>query len=825
LSRHRPEHRPARALARAGMATAASAVLVFSAAFAPAQADVGAPAGVPASAGVPAAAGVPASAEPQDDEQVTDLGVAMQSINVRLSAVGELADGTPVGYLFSDGEPVSLDVVDLQTGELLDHHQIAPYTVASSIAVAGDGTVYLSVRSPNDGTLWSYSPASGELEEVATGIAGEEMLRTLDVDGDTLFGTTYPNANAYAVDLDTEEVTEYGRIAPEGDYAWGLEAQDGQLWVGAGTPAQLFDVDPADGSTEAIELPEAVANSGEFIQRIETYDDLTVVSHREVDGVSAHVRDGSDWVDALDIAGMWHYTQDMADGAFYYLDGDSALWSYDVAAREATAVDLSESGIEDELTGTSQMFLAELDTAEFPGASVVGVRPDGQIWRYNLATGNGDVLATDTAGAPVTTMSMAPGGDGQIYLGAYLSSGVMARIDPNSNEITQLDGPEQADAITAHGDQTFIGTYPNAEVYRGQAGHDWEWGTNPEHVLTLGRAETGQDRPRHMISAGDHVAIATIPNYGELGGGLTLLDPQSGDYEFNRDIVADQSVTDLAYADGVVYAGTSIHGGLDSTPVAQTAELFAWDVQDGLIASTQVVDGAEVIHSLAMDGAGSLWAMADTGELIEYDVSEHEVVRTIDTQISHGNQWGSTSALDLNPADGLLYGSAGGQLFSFDPVTEELQTLVESGVRLSTVADGDVFFADQTNAYRFHLETAPVCDEEITGSHRGPIQVSEGTTCITGAEIRGPVTVTEAASVTISDSQVRGPIRADDADRVQLTDNEITGPVQIHASTGAVQLRDNDITGTLSCSGNASDPEGEGNSVRGPASGQCADLQ
>lgn len=806
MSRHCQEHRPARALARAGMATAASAALVFSAALAPAQ------------------AGAPAPAEPQDDEQVTDLGVAMQSINVRLSAVGELGDGTPVGYLFSDGEPVSLDVVDLQTGELLDHHQIDPYTVASAITVAEDGTVYLSVRSPNDGTLWRYSPESGELEEIAGGIAGEEMLRMLDIDGDTLYGATYPNANAFAMDLQTEEVTEYGQIVPGGDYAWGLDAQDGQVWIGGGTPAQMFEVDPAEGSAEEVELPQEVAESGEFIQRIETYDDVRIVSHREIDGVSAHVHDGSEWVDALDIAGMWHYTAEMADGAFYYLDAEDGLWSYDVAAREATAVALAESGLEDEVTGTSQMFLTELDTAEFPGTSVIGVRPDGQIWRYNLATGNGDVLATDTAGAPVTTMSMAPGGDGQIYIGAYLSSGEMARIDPVSNEITQLDGPEQADAITAHESSTFIGTYPNAEVYRAQAGEDWEWGINPEHMLTLGRDETGQDRPRHMISAGEHVAIATIPNYGELGGGLTLLDPETGEHDFTRDIVADQSVTDMAYADGVVYAGTSIYGGLDSTPTAETAELFAWDVEDGLITSAPVADGAEVIHSLTIDAAGALWAMADTGELIEYDTTSHEVVRTIDTGIAHSNQWGSTSALDLHPEDELLYGSAGGQLFSFDPATEELETLVESGVRLSTVADGDVFFADATNAYRYHLDTAPVCDEDITGSHRGPIQVSAGTTCITDAEVRGPVTVTDGASLVLSGSELRGPLRTDGAHQVQLSDNEITGPVQISSSTGAVTIQDNDINGTLACSGNESDPEGEGNSVRGAANGECADL-
>jgi hypothetical protein len=144
--------------------------------------------------------------------EITDLGVAMHTLNVRLSGVGELADGTPVGYIFSDGEPVSFNVVDLRDGELLDRHEIAPYSVASAIDVAADGAVHLSVRGPNDGSLWRYHPEAGELTRIATGVAGEGMLRTLDSDGQMLYGTTYPNANLYAVDLETDEIIEYGRM-------------------------------------------------------------------------------------------------------------------------------------------------------------------------------------------------------------------------------------------------------------------------------------------------------------------------------------------------------------------------------------------------------------------------------------------------------------------------------------------------------------------------------------------------------------------------------------------------------------------------------------
>src|SRR5690625_5385799 len=101
---------------------------------------------------------------------------------------------------------------------------------------------------------------------------------------------------------------------------------------------------------------------------------------------------------------MWSYTEDTEDGSFFYLstDEDDPLWSYDVEAREATAVDLSGSGIEDELGGTCQMFLAQLGADDFPGTSDLGLHTDQKISRYNLETDHGNILATDIEGATGT---------------------------------------------------------------------------------------------------------------------------------------------------------------------------------------------------------------------------------------------------------------------------------------------------------------------------------------------------------------------------------------------------------------------------------------
>lgn len=787
-----------------------------------------------------AAATSPASGE----EPVTDLGVAMQAPNVRLSDVGTLADGTPVAYLFSDGEPVSFNVVDLRTGELLDSHEIPPYAVASAIDVADDGTVYLSVRSPNDGTLWRYEPETGELVEIADGIAGEQMLRMLDIDGDTLYGTTYPNAQVYALDLETEELTVFGSVS-ESDYAWGLEADGDTVWVGAGTPAQLYRLDPATAEVTPVELPADVVADGGFVQRVETYADLTVFSHRAVGGATLSVHDGTGWLERVPVGGMWLYTEQSVDGAFYYLDSGARLHAYDVASRTSRSVDMSGSGVEGETAGTTRMFLAELGTDDFPGTTVVGTRTDGMVWRYNLRTGAGDVLATEPFGSSVTIMSIAEGGDGQVYVGAYLSPGVMARVDPATGQIEQLDGPEQADSIVALGDRTVIGTYPNAAFYAAEADEAWSWGTNPRHLFTLGRTDTGQDRPRHMAAAGDLVAAGTIPNYGELGGALTLFDPVTGGHEVHRDVVPDQSVTDLAFHEGVVYGGTSVHGGLDSTPTQDTAELFVWDLEEGLVTSGPVVEGAEIVHALTVDATGQVWGMTDTGALFAYDTGTHEVTRTVDTGIRHGNVWGTQSELQLNPRDGLVYGNAGGRLFRFDPAEPELEVLVPSGVQRATVAAGDVYFTDETNVYRYALAAEQHCDVTVTGTHNGPLRLGQGTTCLTDATVRGPVTAGGATAlvvtgsrivgplnaagsprVTVVDSQVTGPVRVDGAGTVTLSGSRVTGPVRITGATGAVVVSGNHITGPLACSGNAHAPVDDGapNTVVGPASGQCAEL-
>lgn len=636
---------------------------------------------------------------------IEDLGPAMYSPNVRLAATDVLADGTPVAYAFSDGRPVSFNVIDIRSGSMLDTIDLPPYTVASSIVIGGDDTVYFSVRAPNDGSLWRYRPQTKELTKLATGLVDEQMLRTLIIDGQTIYGSTYPNAKVYSYDTVSGQVRDYGSLVTDGDYAWGLALVDGKLWVGTGAIPHLKSLDPATGAVTELPLP-ADAQGADFVNGIVRHGDLVFVKYSPAGTRNVGVYDVTtgQWCCADTIGasvGLW--TKRSLDGRFYYIEGGT-LYAYDVAARQRIAIGWAEGPLAGEIGGTTAIELVELGTPDFPGSTVVGVRDNGTLWRYNLTNRTGDVVSSAIKGSPATIQSIGHGPDGNVYFGAYLSAGVMARVNRKTGRVEQLSGPTQGDSIIAHKDKIVVGTYPDAGFYAGTLTDPWQWGTNPSHLFTLGRGEPyEQDRPLAMVSAGRVVAAGTIPNYGELGGALVLFDPTGADFEVHRNVVAEQSITALAYDEGLVFGGTSINGGLSSTPTQTTAELFIWDLRAGQKSwSAPVIPGATIIHALAIAPSGLLWGMADNGVLFEFDVRTRTVVRSMQTGIKNDNVWGRLSELYFRKADGYLYGNAGGKLFRVNPKTFAFEVLVTSGARQSGVdRDGALYFANETNIFRY----------------------------------------------------------------------------------------------------------------------------
>ncbi|WP_406074587.1 ExeM/NucH family extracellular endonuclease [Micromonospora sp. NBC_01638] len=165
-------------------------------------------------------------------------------------------------------------------------------------------------------------------------------------------------------------------------------------------------------------------------------------------------------------------------------------------------------------------------------------------------------------------------------------------------------------------------------------------------------------------------------------------------------------------------------------------------------------------------------------------------------------------------------------------------------------------------------QAGPQCTTTITGQYNKPLVVTAGLTCLENATVSGPVTVNPGASLVATGGTISGPVSATRpvlfdlsgvtvsgpvtvsgaTGELKIIKGKVNGPLSVTANTGGVRIdtvtvggpisvnsntgsqpvvvAGNTISGPLACSGNTPAPVNESrpNSVKGPASGQCARL-
>ncbi|MFB6891669.1 ParB/Srx family N-terminal domain-containing protein [Kitasatospora sp. NPDC056327] len=99
--------------------------------------------------------------------------------------------------------------------------------------------------------------------------------------------------------------------------------------------------------------------------------------------------------------------------------------------------------------------------------------------------------------------------------------------------------------------------------------------------------------------------------------------------------------------------------------------------------------------------------------------------------------------------------------------------------------------------FRAKVPAGPACTTTVTGRHNGPLVVSGGTTCLTGAQQNGPVVVRAGASLVVKGSDITGPVQAVGAGTVQLCGTVLTGPLSV------VQTRDRLTLSAPGCTPNS----------------------
>jgi hypothetical protein len=145
-------------------------------------------------------------------------------------------------------------------------------------------------------------------------------------------------------------------------------------------------------------------------------------------------------------------------------------------------------------------------------------------------------------------------------------------------------------------------------------------------------------------------------------------------------------------------------------------------------------------------------------------------------------------------------------------------------------------------------QLARTCTSTVSGRLDRPLVVT-GTTCLDGATVSGPVLVRQGGSLLALGSTISGPLVATGAAAVHVFESTVRGPLSVSGATGSVAVVDstirgpavlannttgdvepivarNDVRGPLVCLGNTPAPIDleAGNTVHGPATGQCRDL-
>jgi hypothetical protein len=116
------------------------------------------------------------------------------------------------------------------------------------------------------------------------------------------------------------------------------------------------------------------------------------------------------------------------------------------------------------------------------------------------------------------------------------------------------------------------------------------WPSNPRLVASAGKDH--QMRPKALLFDRRYVWMATSPKYGELGGALSRIDPETNEIKVWRNIVPDQTINGLALdlKKRRVYLSSEIHADMQSAPPTQsTAQVVAFDMNALEVVKRKVV--------------------------------------------------------------------------------------------------------------------------------------------------------------------------------------------------------------------------------------------
>ncbi|UNK17343.1 cohesin domain-containing protein [Paenibacillus sp. N3/727] len=655
--------------------------------------------------------------------QPVDLGVPVSRVAVSDAVVGK-EDGRDVFYTTVNGDTAIFNVVDVMDNKLIRSFPLDGTQQSWRHTIAPDGTVYIggiTTSGQTKGDLWAYSPLTKTVQNLGEPIKGEKSIWTLTTDEKgNVYGGTFQSGKVFKYDPVNKKFRDYGSMVQGQEYVRSIAYHEGYVYAGIGTKGDVVRLNVETGEKQVISdgvaaLLGVEASAVPFAYDMTVVNELLVVKFGDpamtllfYDLITKEWLPHKVGKDAGGVtgAGVFSFNQLVARDNKLYVPANGHVTEVNLDTFETRLTAIKY--------GTS-----------FRGAGWVEFDTNGKEQSFATMKGNGDYSIFNVVdetienfpsvlqGQPNPIHNIEQGPDEKLYMSGY-PGGIAAQFDPVTLKYTMFV-LEQAEGMIAHGNDMYFGVYPGGHVYKADTTQSVP---KAEKVFTIG---DHQDRPYIMKTMEDKIMIGTIPDYGQLGGALTIYDPVTDKHEVFRDIVKNQSIVGLAYKDGYIYGSTTVHGGLGISPSERSAKMFVWDVANKKKVTEFTLDipglsNPPMISGLTVGLDGNIWGGVN-GILFKLDPKTYELIdyKNIYSDINNYGMWRPYHSYWSK--DGLLYMDLADRITIIDPKTMDHVRLVPDSMEVKFMniakdANGseNIYYADASSMG--NLMMIPISDAE-----------------------------------------------------------------------------------------------------------------
>jgi len=635
-------------------------------------------------------------------------GVVQGMINA--DAATGIEDGKPVIYSVFKGRdevPTSFTVIDTLTRDVLRTYPLPGVESAWGVKAATDGRVYIGTH--YDGGLYRYTPGTLEFEYLGRfGTETHVFSMAAGPDG-KMYAGTYPSGKLYVFDPAVGRIRDLGVVEEGQKYVRSLAYDPARdvVYAGAGgTKSRIYKYRP-DGTRKEL-LGGLIPGGGDtyaFPYGMDFAEDRLFVKFSNGDLLVVKPDDAIDYYDpnGMDIhSGQVAPIPGEPGKVVFTLSGQ--LYVYDSSTQSSSLLKAMESTVNFH-DGT----FVDLGSEEWPGMTFVGMGSYGHVMYYNLTTGRAEVTPANYSGSPILIQSIHAGPDDKMYIAGYMSG--FASYDPATGTVSESNPLGQIEASVVRNGKLILGAYAGARILEYDPSLPFSK-DNPRQLFSL--RGYGQDRPFAMAydPERDQLAVGTVPDTTSLEGALTIYDFATGTVDVYKNIVPNQSIISLTYKDGLIYAGTTVYGGLGTSgPVETNAKLFIFDpVLKKKVYETTPATGRKGVTGLSVGPDGMIWGVAED-YIFKLDPDTRQFAYRAAKLRRYGSGTTWTWAFLQPGADGNMYGTSRGQFWMMKPETNEFIMLNASfGNYLNRDASGNLYFSD--NSSELWKYTPPVADDE-----------------------------------------------------------------------------------------------------------------